>query len=419
MKNGILTGIAILFTGMLWAQSPCDSLPVITINSTDTVTCLGGEITLTASGGVIYQWNNGISNGVPFAPSASQDYRVTVTDTLGCVDSASVSVEVLPLPNVQANSSSLSICLGDSVLLEATGAVTYDWITPDIPNSTYYTPVSTGTNVFEVEGTGANGCTNTSQVIIVVNEIPVQPTLNQSSIATCVDVAFDGGIEGSTTDGRVIWFEDAALTQQFTDQPELPLSNSAVGVTSYWATSFQNGCYSEGVEATVEVYARPEVDAGEDVIVEAGTRGELVGTTNVSVTATWSPELNLEDPNSLITGYTAIESLVYTLVVVDDNNCSNADRVSVELKSNLVISNIMTPDGNGENDTWKMYPEITLQTCEVKLFDGFGRELVNTSDYQNDWDGIHEGEAFPDGDYYYYVNCSGGFSKKGTLTILR
>ena len=419
MKRVVLTGVLLICTIIAWAQSPCDSLPIVTINSTDTITCKGGDITLTATGGVTYQWNNGITNGVSFVPLTSQQYQVTVTDTLGCEDSASVSVVVLPLPDVVANTSSLSICEGDSVLLEATGAESYNWITPEIDNNSYYTPTAIGTNVFVVEGTGNNGCTNTSQVIVVVHPIPSQPTLNQNSIATCLNVEFDGGITGSTVDGRVIWFEDEALTEQYTDQPELPLNNSSVGVTSFWASSFEYGCYSEGVEAVVEVYALPEVNAGDDISVEAGTRGELSATSNLDVNATWSPETNLYSPYSMTTGYNALETVNYTLTVEDDNNCVSTDEVTLNVKSNLVIGNVMTLDGNGDNDTWKMYPEVVLQTCQVQLFDGFGRELINTDNYQNDWDGTYEGETVPDGDYYYYVNCSGGFSKKGTLTILR
>jgi gliding motility-associated-like protein len=419
MKRGILTGIILFCTGIAWAQNPCDSLPVVSINATDTVTCLGGEITLTATGGVSYQWDNGIVNSTPFTPAVTQEYQVTVTDALGCVGTDSITVEVLPLPTIEANSSSLSICNGDSVLLEATGAVSYDWITPNIENSSYYTPSALGANTFIVEGTGANGCTNNSQVIVVVHAIPQQPSLNTGEIATCLEVAFDGNLEGTTNNGRVIWFADEELTTMITDQPELPLSNNEVGITSYWASSFENGCYSPGVEAMVEVYPLPIVDAGDDVTTEAGTRGELIATANVPVSVTWSPEVNLEDPNSLSTRYTALETATYNVAVVDDNNCTSSDEVTLTVKSNLIISNIMTPDGNGENDTWKLYPEVVLQTCEVKLFDGFGRELINTDDYQNNWDGMHEGEAVPDGDYYYYVNCSGGFSKKGTLTILR
>lgn len=420
MKNAILTGVALLIAVISNGQSPCNGLPVININATNTTPCDGERIMLTATGGNTFQWNNGVINGVSFVPAAPGNYWVTVTDVNGCKDSASIFIDILPIPNVVASSSSTEICLGDSVLLDATGAVSYSWTNPVIPNGTYYTPPGIGPNTFTVEGTAANGCTNTSQVAVLVNPIPDQPILNQDYISTCLDVAFDGDITGSSFTGRVIWFNDSALTNMYIDQPELELKNTPVGVEEYWATSFENGCYSPPVKATVEVFDRPGVDAGPDVLVEAGARGELEAvTTSTTGVPTWTPDGALNDPLSLITGYTARNTTMYQITLVDGNNCVSVDSVLLEVKSDLIISNLMTPDGNGENDTWLIYPEITLSTCNVKLYDGFGRELISTDNYANDWDGIHEGEAVPEGDYYYYIKCGNGFSKKGTLTILR
>ena len=419
MKKLILFSITFLATCSVWAQSPCDTLPVVNINTSNTAPCFGAEITLTADGGQSYLWNNGVTNGVAFTPSASDTFEVITTDTLGCKDTSTVFIEVLPLPDVVANSSSLNICLGDSVLLEATNANTYNWITPSIPNNTYFTPATSGINVFEVEGTGSNGCVNTSQVIVVVQDIPPIPTLNQDNIATCHNVAFDGNITGSAAEGRVIWFNDEGLTDIRGEQSQLPIQASTVGVTTYWASAFNKGCYSAGVPAEVEIYALPEVNAGEDVSVLPNERGSLSGSSNAQVTSTWTPSVNLESTNELDVEFTAIQSTVYTLEVVDGNNCKNTDQLIFDVDADLVISNVMTPNGDGDNDVWKIYPESTLRTCRVRLYDGFGRTMVYTDGYLNNWDGNYKGELVPDGDYYYYITCTGGFSKKGTLTILR
>lgn len=419
MKKLSLASIVFLATCSLWAQSPCDTLPDIDIIVTDSTPCFGDEITLTASGGQTYSWNNGISNGVGFTPAASDTFSVIVTDTNGCIDTASIAIEVLPLPNVIANSSSLNICLGDSVRLNAINASTYNWITPAISNNSYYTPLAAGTDIFTVEGTGANGCVNTSQVIVVVNDIPPIPTLSKDSISTCLNVDFNESIKGTAQKGRVIWFSDQDLTQIHGEQDVLPTNNSVVGVQTYWATSFDAGCYSEGVEAKVEVFALPEVNAGEDVSVNAGDRGTIQATTNVPVTATWSPQVNLDDPFSLSTDFVALEKTTYTLEVIDENNCVSRDQLFFDVHSDLKISNVMTPNEDGDNDVWKIYPESTLATCRVRLYDGFGRTMIYEDGYLNNWGGTYEGEPVPDGDYYYHITCTGGFSKKGTLTILR
>jgi len=60
--------------------------------------CPGTNVTLTATGGTSYQWNNGVTQGVPFIASATTTYTVTVTDANGCSATDNVEVYVGPLP---------------------------------------------------------------------------------------------------------------------------------------------------------------------------------------------------------------------------------------------------------------------------------------------------------------------------------
>ena len=47
-----------------------------------------------ASNHVVDVWSNGVTNGVPFIPTATQTYTVTGTDANGCSSSASIQVAV-------------------------------------------------------------------------------------------------------------------------------------------------------------------------------------------------------------------------------------------------------------------------------------------------------------------------------------
>jgi gliding motility-associated-like protein len=419
MKNILLTFLmcmAAAFT--LRAQTPCTGLPVVTITASNTAPCDGEEITLTASGASTYMWNNNVTNGVAFTPSASETYRVLSTDTAGCVDTSTVAIQVLELPNVSANSSSLSICLGDSIELTASGADSYNWIEPSIVNGSFYQPTETGANIFNVEGTGSNGCLNTSQVIVVVKAVPDAPSLSTPRIETCVNVAFEEQIEVTSTTGRPIWYRDAALQEEYSAEPLLTIPNNTVGVQTYYASTFDGGCYSETSMATVEVYARPIISAGADIRLNAAENGALKGEATTAAMVEWSPETGLDNPFVLDPGFTATNSQVYTLTVEDDNGCVSTDKMTVDVENGLTISNAMTPNGDGDNDVWKIYPELVLETCNVRLFDGFGRLLLETDAYQNDWDGTFEGNALPDGDYYYHVQCD-DIDTKGTLIIIK
>lgn len=418
MKHILSFCLALFATApLLQAQNPCPNPPVVTIAVDDDTPCSGDAVTLTASGAATYSWTNNVENGVAFTPSTSETYQVVGTDLNGCTASASILVDVLPLPDLVANSSSLSICQGESVQLTASGAQSYTWIEPAINNGDFYEPTTTGANVYIVEGEGANGCVNTSQVIVVVKAIPEQPTLNTASISTCLDVAFDDEIEANVTEGRAIWYRDEALTEEHSIEPILPVRNNAVGVTNYYASNFEGGCFSAPVTASVEVFALPQIEAGEEFTATAGDLVSLNGQAPDDTDVEWTPESGLSDPFSLDPQFTATNSVVYTMAVRNGNSCESFDRVLVNVRNELIISNVLTANGDGDNDVWKIYPEVVLQTCDIKLYDGFGRLLLETNNYQNDWDGTYEGGSLPDGDYYYQIECD-GVTEKGTLVII-
>ena len=169
----------------LMAQSGCANPPVVSINTTATTVCAGDFVTLSAGGANTYVWSHNVESFEPFAPVAAETYQVIGTDAAGCSDTATIFIDVLPVPQVVANASSHSICLGESVALQASGAQSYTWDEPTIMNGQSYTPQSIGSNSYTVVGTGANGCTNTSQVVVLVRATPPAPSLSTTTVTAC------------------------------------------------------------------------------------------------------------------------------------------------------------------------------------------------------------------------------------------
>ena len=400
------------------AQSPCDTLPKVTLSVNDSTPCLGDTVTLSATGGVNYLWNKGVVNGKGFLPSKTDTFQVIVTDTIGCKDTLQVPIEVLPLPDIKANSSSLTTCFGDSVLLNATNGVSYTWINPQIPNNSFFVTSTLGANIFKVSGVGANGCTNTSQVIVVVKKIPATPTLSTDSISTCVEVDFAKSIEASVDTGKVVWYSDKLLANKHQEAGPLRVQKSSVGKQVYYAVTHYRGCFSSSVKAIAQVLPRPIIDAGSDLTLVAGERVGLNPTAPSGSSFTWSPKTNLVDANDANTEVLAANSVTYELLVVDELGCESKDEVSITVENTLVIANLMTPNGDGSNDVWKVYPEATLGLCEVRLFDGFGRTLLETDNYLNDWAGEFGGETLPAGNYYYQITGP-DIDETGTITLMR
>lgn len=144
-----------------------NSLPVIDAGL-DTTVCLNDSITLSGSGGVTYSWSNGIIDNVAFAVGGANTYVVTGTDVNGCQSTDYVSVNVFPLPAVDAGPD-ITICNGDSVQLIASGAITYNW-NNGMQNGDFVLPPTNTTYI--VEGTDANGCTDVDSVTVSISTPP-------------------------------------------------------------------------------------------------------------------------------------------------------------------------------------------------------------------------------------------------------
>ncbi|HTB07795.1 MAG TPA: choice-of-anchor tandem repeat GloVer-containing protein [Bacteroidia bacterium] len=151
------------------------SIPTVTVTSSpasDTV-CAGGSVTLKAggSGGTTYSWSGGITDGSAFTPLSSGQYIVIGTRTSsGCQNKDTIQVVVNPLPVITVIANSDTILAGTMDTLTANGnSVSYVWTTGGTNDTAVVAPSVTTT--YTVTGTGANGCTDTMSIRIVVSVI--------------------------------------------------------------------------------------------------------------------------------------------------------------------------------------------------------------------------------------------------------
>ena len=93
--------------------------------------CAGQSTVLTASGGTLFNWSTGLNNGpssISVAPAASQSYTVTVSNSNGCVGTASVDVNVSNPPDAPEISCGPSSNSSVSFFwLPVDGAVSYNY----------------------------------------------------------------------------------------------------------------------------------------------------------------------------------------------------------------------------------------------------------------------------------------------------
>lgn len=132
--------------------------------------CRGASTTLTADGGVMYQWNNGeqtSGNSITVTPQESKSYTVTATNAYGCTATASANVVVNDLPTITF-SGATTICEGSVASITATGAVNYSWST----GQSTPTAQMTSQGTYYVTASNSSNCVNTDSVYITVNPNP-------------------------------------------------------------------------------------------------------------------------------------------------------------------------------------------------------------------------------------------------------
>jgi gliding motility-associated-like protein len=88
--------------------------------------------------------------------------------------------------------------------------------------------------------------------------------------------------------------------------------------------------------------------------------------------------------------------------------------------NSYVVSNVITPNGDGINDTWVINNLHEYPNNEVKVLDKSGRIVFYQKSYDNTWNATYNGSYLSEGAYYYQVDLGDGKGVlKGMLNIIR
>tara|TARA_Y100000782_G_scaffold115346_1_gene157142 strand:- start:1110 stop:2429 length:1320 start_codon:yes stop_codon:yes gene_type:complete len=177
---------AILFLSSLYSHAQ------LTVTSPDTNYCVGGYTSLMAydSNATHYAWypynnlSSDTADTVYAFPSDTTTYRViSYNDTVGILDTAYITVNVVPYPVLTTSSTTRGVCAnGDTIHIQVSGANSYSWAgATSFLNSTSGSDVIftgdtvlTSQNLIVTGNTG--GCTSTLSITVGIDTLV--PTIN-------------------------------------------------------------------------------------------------------------------------------------------------------------------------------------------------------------------------------------------------
>ena len=372
----------------------CDPSPSFTQSVTigDTLTGLG------------FQQSIILTTSDSYGNTTSCSFIVTLTDTASpeiiCPDTQYVDLDLnclYQVPNFSGLTSSTDYCDPNPI------------ITQSIPVGSS----AGGVNTLNMISTDLSGNQATCPIVLIPNDT-INPTI------TCPD-------DQSSCDPNISFisptaFDDCGtvVLQQIDTTNLFSGSEFPIGITTL---IFQAEDLVENLttcSTQIEIFDYPSIDAGNDLTIDEGNSITIDATAQNASYIQWEPEYNIEDANSEDPTVGPLYSTTYYVNVESADGCSSTDSLVVFVVqiNELIINNIITPNGDGKNDTWDINKPSIISGCPLNIINRWGKTVWNSTNYTNNWDGTDlNGNLLPDGTYYYTIKCQGEQYKGAILLI--
>jgi gliding motility-associated-like protein len=466
----------------------CCSIPV-SVSPIDTTICQGQLVVLRASkGDSSYTWapstglNQTTADTVVAQPAATSKYSVIAIDSAQCAGVATATVTISPRPNITIFPAHDSICLGDSIRLNAGGATTYVWspttnLSCNTCSNPYADPIIT--TPYKVVGKNSFGCADSASINLIVKAKPVPiitsvPANDSICKGDSAKLTASGGVTYLWTPvnstNTSIWVKpnrDSTYTLKASNGACVIDTSIAIGVKIIAITITPNDTICKGIGTTLtatgggtylwsnnsttsSISVNPSSPTTYKAIVHnfgcadsASTSvwvdvpsltvccndtlknvGDTIRLHATGATAySWSPPSGLSCSNCPDPIASPSVATVYTVTSTDAHGCSLSDTVEIELGcQDFTVPNVFSPNGDGINDQLVINTK-RLTSYTIIIYDRWGVPVFSSNDPNQFWNGKvnQSGGLVPVGVYYYDIKatCSSqAYNKKGFITVV-
>jgi len=300
----------------------------IEIMASDTIACLGQPITFWGTQGTTgsYLWEY---DGLPYSFSDTIELipngvgagtlDLFVRGWNGCPGEDEISIPVHVPPSLIVEPTEVEMCLGDSLLLAASGADFYSWSSDDtfLPtaNSNEIIAIPTTNAVYAVHGWNSSSCADMDSVEISMNAVPPSPEIVDlgSTLYSTVPINIQWYLDGQMLVGETGQYltptTSGTYTVEYTDQNGCsavsePVTWLITGVRGHEATSVNvypnpnNGTFT--IEMTSSVLLGYQLFDAVGKLIESTPRSSTTGHITVSGISSGVYFLKVETENGVV-----------------------------------------------------------------------------------------------------------------------
>jgi gliding motility-associated-like protein len=368
--------------------------------------------------------------------TTSGTYYDTLSNSLGC---DSIIIANVQFTNTIINNNNLSICQGDSILINGiyynNNVTLYDTASSSsgcdsvtitnlnvIPSQIYTDSIfiCNGDSI-QIFGTWQNTAGTYTDTLTAFNGcdsiliVHLSLTSKPNAIITGNDTICYGESTTLTASGgnSYVWSTgDSSSSVSVT-----PLTN-----TNYSVVVFNNSC-TDTAQITVYVNSLPNINAGQNITINYGQSATLTAT-GTNGTYIWTPDDWLTCNVCPVTVSTPEETTTYYVSVVDSNGCIASDSIIVYVNyENVVwVPNVFSPNDDGVNDILYVRGK-SIESFELVIYDRWGEKVFYTNKLDIGWDGTFRGKKMNKAVFVYYLKGffkdGSAFSQKGDITLIR
>ena len=337
------------------------NLQAVTV-SNDTTICEGDTITIYATGGVTYQWDNGLGTGAShnISPITNTSYSVTVTYSGGNDTTLLVKIFVNPKPNPEITGPT-QLCRGVTARYSIIQTFnTYLWSNNGTTQFSDYNDVSEVT----ITVTNTYGCEGIDTFLVNI--------FNPNAPIIVGDTSF---CNGDSTTLTVIPSYSSYLWSNTAIDSSIVVNTSG---TYYVTVEDEFGCTDT---AQISVLEFPIINAniqGQNSFCEGASTSLTIN--NLNVNLQWSTG---ETTQSIL----VTEATTYFVTITDTNSCSVIDSIQVEENqpTDVIISQDKTLCTDSVvtlflNQEFSSYLWSTSETTDTILINQQGEYSITVTD---------------------------------------